>query len=83
MSDIPEGWKITYWMKPIPDRNHDYEFAHDDYDGTNGLCGTAPTRDSCIEQIKEIEEEAMLMADEIPGLEGTRDQLNDISLIRG
>ncbi len=29
------GWKISYWMKPIPFRGHDWEAVHEDYDGTD------------------------------------------------
>ena len=60
MSDIPEGWKITYDPKPIPDRRFDWDFIHDDYDGApdgnNHLAGNGSSVDDCINQIREIEE---------------------------
>ena len=52
------GWHIEKNMKPIPDRRHDYDFWHDDYDGAddgNGLCGTAGSIVDAMEQIAEIE----------------------------
>jgi hypothetical protein len=49
------GWHIEKNEKPIPDRRHDYDFWHDDYDGTNGLCGTAQSVSSAMKQIAEIE----------------------------
>ena len=55
--DIPEGWRIDYNPKPIPDRNFDYDFSHDDHDGDNGLCGNGASEEDCIEQIKEIDVE--------------------------
>jgi len=51
------GWNISYWKKPIPDRRHDFDFTHDDFDGENGLCGTAKSIYDAVEQIKEIESE--------------------------
>jgi hypothetical protein len=35
------GWTITYNPKPIPTRDDDWDYVHDDYDGENGLRGTA------------------------------------------
>lgn len=54
---IPEGWSITYSPKPIGNGRHDYDFYHDNYDGENGLAGTAEDIYDAIEQINEIEEE--------------------------
>jgi len=54
------GWHIEKNMKPIPDRKHDYDFWHDDYDGAdgdNGLAGTASSFDDAARQIGEIERE--------------------------
>lgn len=54
------GWHIEKNMKPIPDRNYDYDFWHDDYDGAdggNGLAGTAKSFDDAARQIGEIERE--------------------------
>lgn len=50
------GWHISYNPKPIPDKSHDYDFHHDDYDGENGLCGTAKDIEDAVKQINEIEE---------------------------
>ena len=49
------GWRIEKNLKPIPDRRHDYDFWHDEYDGDNGLSGTAGTYGGAVEQIFEIE----------------------------
>ena len=61
MADISyNGWSIRFNPKPIPDRRHDYDFVHEDYDGAdggNGLCGTAESVSDAIAQIIEIEEE--------------------------
>ena len=38
-------WIITHNAKPIPDRSHDFDFVHEDYDGApdsgDKRCGTA------------------------------------------
>jgi hypothetical protein len=47
----PVGWTITYNPKPIPTRDDDWDYVHDDYDGENGLCGTAG---SYLEAIRHI-----------------------------
>lgn len=55
-----KGWHIELNVKPIPDRRHDYDFWHDDYDGAdggNGLYGTAESVIDAMEQIAEIESE--------------------------
>ena len=55
---IPEGWNIALSIKPIPDRRHDFDFWHDDYDGAedgNHLHGTACNVRDAVEQIREIE----------------------------
>lgn len=55
---LADGWNIKYNPKPIPDRRHDYDFWHDEYDGAdggNGLCGTAESFDDAVKQISEIE----------------------------
>lgn len=58
--NTPPGWTITYNPKPIPDRRHDWEFVHENYDGAdggNGLCGTAESMADALAQIQEIEED--------------------------
>ena len=49
--ELPEGWHIQYNPKPIPDRNHDYDFWHDDKE----IAWSAPSVQDAIEQINEIE----------------------------
>lgn len=49
------GWHIEYNPKPIPCRDFDWDFWHDDYDGTNGLCGTAESEAEARQQIEEQE----------------------------
>ena len=57
--NIPDGWNITYNPKPIPTRDFDYDFVHENYDyctetGDNGLCGNGKSVEDCLGQIKEI-----------------------------
>lgn len=48
-------WRIAYSPKPIPDRSHDWEFSHVDYDGPpDTRCGTAKSEADAISQIEEI-----------------------------
>mgnify|MGYP001050229118 CR=1 FL=1 len=51
IDDLPEGWNVQYNPKPIPDRRHDYDFWHDDFDDVNLLCGTAHSIHDAVEQI--------------------------------
>lgn len=45
-------YQISYNPKPIPDRNHDWEFIHQDYDGPpDNRCGTAASQEDAIHQI--------------------------------
>jgi len=53
----PKGWSIEYEPKPIPTRNFDWNFSHENYDPENNLCGLGSSFEHCISQIKEIEEE--------------------------
>lgn len=55
MIAAPTGWTITHNPKPIPNSQHDYDFVHENYDGENGLCGTASSATNAIDQIFEIE----------------------------
>lgn len=52
---------ITYWMKPIPMRDHDYEFAHDSYDGAedahDNRYGSGSSLEDCKRQIDEYWED--------------------------
>ena len=59
------GWHIEKNTKPIPDRNHDYDFWHDDYDGAdggNGLAGTACSVLEAMDKIGEIVREKRMDA---------------------
>ena len=70
-SSLPEDWedyKITFWKKPIPDRNNDFEAVHKDYDGApihsfgppaDNRFFTGPSRADIIEQIEEYNEERL------------------------
>jgi len=60
-------WKINWNPPPIPCREFDYEFYHEDYDGApmesggppaDNRCGHAASIEACIEVIKELEEES-------------------------
>lgn len=56
---IYKGYHIQYDPKPIPTRNFDYDFWHEDYDGPedrrNGNAGSV--RDCMIEIDDRIEDE--------------------------
>ena len=54
---VLEGWSITHNPKPIPDFSHDWDFVHEDYDGENGLCGTAAGYHNAVHAIIELEKE--------------------------
>lgn len=47
-----KGYTLSYWCKPIPDRGHDYEAVHEDYDGApdgdDDRCFTAAS----VEELK-------------------------------
>jgi len=51
------GWHIIKNSKPIPSRSFDWDYWHEDYDGENGLSGTASSVKDALQQISEIEEE--------------------------
>jgi hypothetical protein len=58
IEQIKEGWNVWYNPKPIPDRSHDFDFWHDNYDGAdggNGLSGTASSALDAVNQINEME----------------------------
>ena len=49
------GFVLTYWAKPIPYRDCDYDFCHEDYDGPGDpRCGSGPSIADCRDQIDEI-----------------------------
>lgn len=56
-----KNYTISYWAKPIPDRSHDYDFMHDDFDGADDAndtrCGCGSSIDDCKRQIDEMEED--------------------------
>lgn len=55
------GYHIQYDPPPIPIRNADWQFHHDDYDGAEDSrdprCGFAASEAECREQIDWIEDE--------------------------
>ncbi len=57
--DIGGGWCVRFNPKPMPDRSHDYDFWHEDYDGAdggNGLSGTASSHLDAVNQINDVME---------------------------
>ena len=52
------GFIITHWAKPIPDRSHDYDFVHEDYDGAedaqDNRHGSGSSVEDCKAQIDEL-----------------------------
>lgn len=68
ISDIKFGpWTISYDPPPIPVRNCDWHFTHEDYDASyegeedgyvsNGLGGRAASVEACKREIADIEED--------------------------
>ena len=52
--NIETEWEIHYYRKPMPDRKHDWEWVHKEYDGPGDRRhGTAPSRAACEAAIKE------------------------------
>jgi hypothetical protein len=51
------GWTISHNPKPVGTTAWDWDFSHENYDGENGLCGTASSYEDAIEQIREIGDE--------------------------
>lgn len=63
MSKFPIKYRncsIDYWCKPIPIRNHDYQWSHEDFDGApdgyDMRQGTAPSIEACKADIDEMYE---------------------------
>ena len=54
MARIPDGWHIQLNKKPIPWRQDDYDFWHDDCDLDSDLYGTAKSIQDALLQISEI-----------------------------
>lgn len=55
---IYRGFTIDHAPPPIPDRSHDWQFAHEDYDGPGDKrCGTGANVEDCKQQIDEILED--------------------------
>lgn len=60
-------WTIYFDPPPIPTRNMDWHFVHDNFDASyegpedgwvgNGLCGSGASVHDCLEQIAEIVDE--------------------------
>ncbi len=60
MNTYYRGYVISYWAKPIPDRSHDWEGVHEDYDGADDSgdvrAGTAGSIEECKAAIDELED---------------------------
>lgn len=57
----PEGWHIEKNVKPIPDRQFDWDYWHENCDGAedgNRLCGTAASLEEAVTQCWEMESDA-------------------------
>lgn len=55
-------WRIAFYQPPIPTRNCDWSYCHEDYDGPDSpswMSGHAATRDECIAAIFHQYEERM------------------------
>lgn len=46
------GWTITFNPKPHPNRRYDWDYVHEDYDGENGMYGSASSISACIAEIQ-------------------------------
>lgn len=70
-------WRIERNPKPIPDRRHDWDWYHVDYDGTpdsnDNRCGTASSATDAIRQIQEITS---------PAVQGQPQRVSFLSVIR-
>ena len=51
------GWTIEYNPKPIPIRDFDYDFWHEENDVDAGLSGCAASVEDALRQIEDIEAE--------------------------
>ena len=62
MTERYRNYIITYDPPPIPTRQFDYQFVHDDYDGADDAndrrAGHAESPDACRSAIDEIEDDA-------------------------
>jgi hypothetical protein len=53
------GYNIAHNPKPIPVRQFDWDFWHDDYDGEgDNRCGSASSEDDAKLMIDDIEDES-------------------------
>lgn len=53
------GFEITHDPKPIPIREHDWDWAHEEYDGPGDRrCGTAASPEAARAAIDELLEES-------------------------
>lgn len=54
-------WRIYHDPTPLPVRQFDWAFVHDDFDGApdanDNRCGRAASPDECFAAIREIEDE--------------------------
>jgi len=52
------NFRIEYDPPPIPDRNHDWRWAHEDYDGPGDRrCGTSKSLEAAKQDIDALCEE--------------------------
>ena len=52
------GYEVQYNPPPIPRRNCDFQFVHEDYAGPGDpRCGCGPDLETCLDRIIEIEQE--------------------------
>ena len=52
--EMKSQYLVRYNPKPIPDRSHDWDWVHKDYDGPeDNRCGTAASHEEAWKQIQE------------------------------
>ena len=60
MSELYRGYRITYNPKPIPTRQFDWDFVHQDYDGAEDAndhrAGSSASLEACKDEIDYLEE---------------------------
>lgn len=61
--EAPKGWSIHYKPKPILERDFDWDYVHEDYDGApdsnDNRCGNAESFEACCEKIAEFEDKTV------------------------
>lgn len=57
MTVLYKDYSITYDPKPVPDRDFDFDWVHNNYDGPgDSRCGNAASLVEAKKQIDEIED---------------------------